>query len=362
MWITVFKAGTHKNNAGIEQNYTEADLLDIANVYNNQSDEEKHTAPLIPGDHDKTIKFSDGQVMIKPSMGWVERLKVEGAKLLAKINPTPKFTEAVKGKYYNKLSISLKDNKLLDHIALLGSVNPAIKGLPNLDSAFTVGVSDLTELQYYEFAENQSDPATPPNNQTDENKNPKTNPEGKKMEVMTIDPNKLIEWLKSEFGDETATKVQEKLDEFKAEAPKSEAPPAGDNPPNPPAGDNSGSFSEEQKSKFAEQQAKIEALESKLRIAEFSEDVSKTNIPVGLKSSAINILEIAHNAATSNFSVKDEKGKVVTPVEAVKSFYQNWPAHVKTGEDKDVNGSNFSEPNIAKEIEEATKAYNEKRK
>jgi hypothetical protein len=351
MWITVFKTGTHTNNAGVEQSYTENDLVEIANVYNNQKDEDRHTAPLIPGDHDKVIKFSDGEVMIKPSMGWVEQLKVDGSKLLAKINPTQKFMEAVAGKYYNKLSISLKENKLLDHIALLGAVNPAVKGLPELNSSFTVGVAELTELTHYEFAEEVKQ---------ENNKIPNSKKEDPKMEIITIDPNKLIDWIKNEFGDEAATKVQEKLSEFKAEAPKEETAPETETPPAEAGG--SGNFTEEQKKKFAEQQSKIEALESKLRIAEFSEDVSKTNIPAGLKPLAINILEIAHNSGTSNFSVKDEAGKSISPIEAVKSLYKSWPEPVPTGADTNVTGGNFSEPDKLKEIEEATKAYNERKK
>lgn len=354
MWITVFKAGTHINNGGVEQNYTESDLIEIANTYNNQPEKDRHTAPLIPGDHEK-IHFSDGEVMIKPSMGWVEQLKVEGMNLLAKIDPTHKFTEAVKGKYYNKLSISLKANKLLDHIALLGSVKPALKGLPNLDSSFTMNVKDLGDVESYEFSAEEPTPPIPDkpkDNFEDPKPNLNNNQTGEIM-LMTLDTAKLIEWVKTEFGDESATKMQEKLPEF--EAPKEEPKPV--EPPTPPAEN----FSEADDKEKLALQNRIDVLEAENRLSKFSEFIGSTNVPVGLKLTAVNALEIAHNAEVSNFSVKDDKGVVATPTAVVKSLLKSWPEAVALGVDNDVNSANFSEPGLADEIDSATKSFNQRR-
>ena len=356
MWITVFKAGTHKNNAGVEQTYTEGDLSNIANTYNNQSADNRHTAPLIPGDHDK-VEFADGTPIIKPAMGWVEQLKVEGMNLLAKIDPTPKFTEAVKGKYYRGLSISIKPSNLLDHIALLGSVNPALKGLPSLDSSFTMNINDIANVESYEFAEPEP---TPPQQKIEEDINPKTNTIGETMSVMTLDTAKLIEWVKTEFGDETATKIQAKIGDFKAEP---EEPKVEDNPPAPPTPPADDSFSEAQKAEAIKQNNRIQELESKLRLSEYNEFVGTTHIPVGLKAVAINSLEIANNSESSNFSVKDESGKDASPVGVLKSLLKAWPSAVDLGEDPNVTASNFAEQQTVNEaIGDAAKKFNESRK
>lgn len=357
MWITVFKSGTHKNNAGVEQSYDNNDLQEIANIYNNQPADERHDAPLIPGGHEK-IHYSDGEVMIKPSMGWVEQLKANGEYLLAKINPTQKFNEAVKGKYYNKLSIALKENRLLDHIALLGAVKPALKGLPNLDSSFTMNVSDMTEQESYEFKMEQEEPSGKPKDEFEEedNNNSINNYEGETMSKMTIDTDKLIEYIKSELGDEAATKVQSKLEDFKyvEENPEGNEPTEGSQ--------SQTEFSEEQTKKFNEQQKKIQQLETKLRLSEHNEFVSSTNIPKGLTGNAINILEIAHNAETSNFSVKDDEGKDTTPTGAVKSLLKSWPKPVDLGESEDVNADNYSESDEGKEVDDAVSNFNKSRK
>lgn len=364
MWITVFKAGTHVNNGGVEQNYTEEDLIEIANAYNNQPANDRHSAPLIPGDHEK-IHFSDGEVMIKPSMGWVEELKVSGQNLLAKIDPTQKFTEAVKGKYYNKLSISLKANKLLDHIALLGAVKPALKGLPNLDSSFTVNVKDLTDNESYEFSSVEGSDNPPPTDTPKPKENyeePKPNlNNNQKGEIMTmsLDTAKLIEWVKTEFGDETATKMQAKLPEFEVkEDPKPDEPSGdGETPPqNPPA-----DFSEADDKEKIALQNRIAVLEAENRISKFTEFVGTTNLPAGLKTKAITVLEIAHNSESSNFSVKDDNGKDTTPTNVMKSLLKSWPETVKLGEDADVNADNFSESGIGEEIKSATDTFNKRR-
>lgn len=365
MWITVFKAGTHVNNGGVEQNYTEEDLIEIANAYNNQPANDRHSAPLIPGDHEK-IHFSDGEVMIKPSMGWVEELKVSGQNLLAKIDPTQKFTEAVKGKYYNKLSISLKANKLLDHIALLGAVKPALKGLPNLDSSFTVDVKDLTDNESYEFSSMEGSDNPPPTDTPKPKENyeePKPNlNNNQKGEIMTmsLDTAKLIEWVKTEFGDETATKIQAKLPEFEVKEDPKPDNPSGDGeptPPNPPA-----DFSEVNDKEKIALQNRIAVLEAENRLSKHSEFVNQTFVPAGMKNTAINVLEIAHNAETSNFSVKDDKGVATTPTNVMKSLLKSWPKPVDLGPDNEVNSDNFSEPGLAEEISSATESFNKNRK
>jgi hypothetical protein len=367
MWISVFRAGKHQDNKGNDLEFSVDDLNVIANKYNNQPKESKRIAPLIPGGHEK-LYYSDGQLMIKPSMGWVEKLKVEGEKLLAKIDPTQKFTEAVKGKYYRGVSISLLEDKMLDHIAVLGAVKPAVAGLPDMVSSFTMGVKELTDIESYEFSLEETNPkpdtgTKPKENFEEPNTNSNNNQTGENMKLL-LDTVKLIEWVKAEFGDETATKIQEKLPEFKAEEEES-----NDGEGDTGEGDDStggqdsqeGNFSESEDKEKTELQNRINALEAKNRLYEFNQFIGTTNVPEGVKLKAVNALEIAHTAEATNFSVKDEKGAETNPTSLMKSLLKAWPELVELGADGDVNASNFSSPDKDEAISSAAKKYNENR-
>jgi hypothetical protein len=138
MWIEVFKGGTHTDSAGNKREWTANDLKTIVSKYNDQSEEDKHEAPVVIG-HPETDS---------PAYGWVEQLKVEGEKILAKVKDlTPEFVEWVKKGLYKKRSISLYPNLLLKHVGFLGGVPPAVKGLA--DPAFNTDAEYIT----YEFAD-----------------------------------------------------------------------------------------------------------------------------------------------------------------------------------------------------------------
>ena len=119
-WVEVFKAGKQTDSAGNERTWTEGDIKDIANKYNQQ---EKHEAPLVVG-HPKDNA---------PAFGWVESLKANGKTLLAKFKQVmPEFVDAVKEGRYKKRSISLYNDLTLRHIGFLGAVPPAVKGLADI--------------------------------------------------------------------------------------------------------------------------------------------------------------------------------------------------------------------------------------
>jgi hypothetical protein len=116
-WIEVFKTGKHTATNGSEKEYTEDDLKAIVAKYNEQTD---HEAPLVIG-HPK----ENG-----PAFGWVDRLKMEGQKMLAGIKQlTKEVLEANRAGHYKKVSVSLYADGLLRHIGLLGANPPAVKGL-----------------------------------------------------------------------------------------------------------------------------------------------------------------------------------------------------------------------------------------
>ncbi len=141
MWIEVFKTGKHTDANGNSAEYTANDIEQIAAKYNESVESDNSSvAPIVKG-HPKTDD---------PAYGWVERLKVTGEKLLAKVKDiVPEFAEEVKAGRFKKVSIALYPGNMLRHIGFLGAMAPAIKGLE------PVAFEDKGE--YLEFA-NESQP------------------------------------------------------------------------------------------------------------------------------------------------------------------------------------------------------------
>lgn len=121
MWIEVFRSGNHKDSQGNKRTYSEEDIKQIAESYNESvASDISNEAPIVKG-HPKTDD---------PALGWVEQLKVQGGKLLAKVKDiVPEFADEVKSGRFKKVSIALYPGNLLRHIGFLGAVAPAVKGL-----------------------------------------------------------------------------------------------------------------------------------------------------------------------------------------------------------------------------------------
>jgi len=119
-WFEIFKVGTHTNSAGDTQKWTLEDLEKIASSY----DPKNHEAPIVIGhpDHDS------------PAYGWIEALKVEGERLLAKPKQLVEdFKEWVRDGRYKKVSIALYPDFTLRHVGFLGAISPAVKGLSGFE-------------------------------------------------------------------------------------------------------------------------------------------------------------------------------------------------------------------------------------
>jgi hypothetical protein len=131
--IEIFKAGTHTDSNGQTREWTEKDLQEIASLYNPAL----HEAPVVIG-HPETDS---------PAYGWVESLKAEGGKLLAKLKDiAPEFKNWVKRGLYKKVSVALYPDLGLRHIGFLGATPPAIKGLKQasfLEKAAWIIVEDI---------------------------------------------------------------------------------------------------------------------------------------------------------------------------------------------------------------------------
>lgn len=125
MWKEVFKSGNHTDANGGEHFWSDEDLDLIITKYNNQLPDNKHEAPVVIGH----------PVNNSPAYAWVERLKRDGDRLLAKFSQLdPEFEKLIKEGRYKKVSIALYPDMMLRHVGFLGAVPPAIKGLK--DSEF----------------------------------------------------------------------------------------------------------------------------------------------------------------------------------------------------------------------------------
>lgn len=113
-WYEVWQAGNYPQG-----NFTENDIQQIVDNYKPEESE----APVVIG-HPKNED---------PAFGWVEALKREGDKLLARFKQVvPEFAEAVNQGRYKKVSVRLRKKENgwnLIHVGFLGAARPQVEGL-----------------------------------------------------------------------------------------------------------------------------------------------------------------------------------------------------------------------------------------
>jgi len=117
-WIDVFRAGDY----GEKGSYTPADLDAVVDNYNPA----EHEAPVVIGhpEHDA------------PAFGWVAGLRRVGDMLQAKLRQLPpQFESLVRQGQFKKRSVAFYQTArglALRHLAFLGAMPPAVKGLKDL--------------------------------------------------------------------------------------------------------------------------------------------------------------------------------------------------------------------------------------
>ena len=115
-WFEIFRTGTHTDSAGETKGWTKEDLDKIVSKYN-------------PGVHEAPIVIGHPE-LDSPAYGWIEALKREGDRLLAKPKQlVDQFKDWVKQGLYKKVSIALYPDLGLRHVGFLGATPPAVKGL-----------------------------------------------------------------------------------------------------------------------------------------------------------------------------------------------------------------------------------------
>ncbi|MCH5442845.1 peptidase [Salmonella enterica subsp. enterica serovar Muenchen] len=130
--IHIFKSGIHTDMHGHRINFSDADLNDIASVYNPKL----HEAPIVIG-HPKTDD---------PAWGWVSGVSKDGDGLKAAPRDIdPQFAEMVRARRFSKVSSSFycpdspgnptPGKYYLRHVGFLGAQPPAVKGLKQVSFA-----------------------------------------------------------------------------------------------------------------------------------------------------------------------------------------------------------------------------------
>lgn len=139
--IEIFAAGNHTSSNGAALAFSTSDLDAIAQSYNPQL----FDAPAVVG-HPRDNS---------PAYGWVESVRREGNKLIAKLKQVDAdFQEAVKAGRYKKISASFYSpdssanpnpgSYYLRHVGFLGGMAPAVKGLKSV--AFAEGEEGVVEF------------------------------------------------------------------------------------------------------------------------------------------------------------------------------------------------------------------------
>lgn len=118
-WIEVFEGGTQTDSEGRTDIFDENKLDYTVKSYNPTH----HEAPLCIGHPEHNT----------PAYGWVEAVKREGKKLLAKCKQIPpEISNAIHSGFWKKRSISFYPDGKLRHIGFLGAQPPAVKGLVDI--------------------------------------------------------------------------------------------------------------------------------------------------------------------------------------------------------------------------------------
>ena len=146
MKLEIFKVGEHTSSNGITKEYA---LKDLKQIISNHSE----PIPIVVG-HPKDNS---------PAFGWIKNLFVKGESLFAEATDIiPEFLDLIKQKIYKNRSVSLRTNSkgelFLNHVAFLGGVLPAVKGLEELNLSSDESDSFELEFSAVEFDETENKP------------------------------------------------------------------------------------------------------------------------------------------------------------------------------------------------------------
>lgn len=153
--VEIFSVGTWNGDK-----YTSHDLEEMVKNF----DETKETVkPYLKLGHDNEQKFLQREGI--PSAGWIEKLYIQGEKLLADFSDIPqKIYDLIVKKAYRKVSseifwnIRIKEKayrRLLSGVALLGAETPAVMNLNDIMALYGLTESENKDLEIktYDYQE-----------------------------------------------------------------------------------------------------------------------------------------------------------------------------------------------------------------
>lgn len=136
--VEIFSTGKHRGSEIID--ITQDDLQEMVNSFNALS-QAGGFQPVLKLGHDDVQKFF-GARKGAPNLGFVEKLRIEGSKILADFTNVPDaLFDLIKSRRFNSVSIEMfpktefngkQFKNVLTAVALLGAELPAVKGLKEL--------------------------------------------------------------------------------------------------------------------------------------------------------------------------------------------------------------------------------------
>lgn len=136
--VEIFATGKHRGSEIID--ITQTDLAEMVNSFNELS-QAGGFQPVLKLGHDDVQKFF-GARRGAPNLGFVEKLRIEGSKILADFTNVPDaLFDLIKSRRFNSVSIEMfpktefngkQFKNVLTAVALLGAELPAVKGLKDL--------------------------------------------------------------------------------------------------------------------------------------------------------------------------------------------------------------------------------------
>lgn len=152
-FIQIFAAGDHTASNGEKVSITSEDLETIATNYNEvlKTGTFGERAPAIKGhSHDSA----------SPAEGWLSAVKVVGDKLFGKFsNINKEFEKQIEDRQYYNRSISIGKDFNIRHVAFLGAVPPAVKGMDDFSDSeavlsFADGLEKSEALEFTSYFQN----------------------------------------------------------------------------------------------------------------------------------------------------------------------------------------------------------------
>jgi hypothetical protein len=158
--VEIFSTGKHRGSEVVD--ITESDLQEMVNSFNELSGTGGFQ-PVLKLGHDDVQKFF-GARKGAPNLGFVEKLRMEGSKILADFTNIPDaLFDLIKQRRFNSVSIEMfpktefngkQFKNVLTAVALLGAELPAVKGLKDLAATlFTEEPEDVFQGDKIELKE-----------------------------------------------------------------------------------------------------------------------------------------------------------------------------------------------------------------